>query len=182
MSTESTVPASIKPAKHKHRATISGWDEALRLLGVLLVAVIIWLIPPPSGVEPKAWHLLAIFVATIVGIIVKPLPMGAMALLGIAATALSGTLTINQALSGFGNSTIWLIVVSLFSSPTALSRRVWVVASPTFLWRRSAKNPGIELRSDRDRSGVSTGYPQQHSPRGRNRVPARKGVSQSVWK
>jgi len=141
MSTESTVPASIKPAKHKHRATISGWDEALRLLGVLLVAVIIWLIPPPSGVEPKAWHLLAIFVATIVGIIVKPLPMGAMALLGIAATALSGTLTINQALSGFGNSTIWLIVVSLFSSPTALSRRVWVVASPTFLWRRSAKKP-----------------------------------------
>jgi len=116
MSTESTVPASIKPAKHKHRATISGWDEALRLLGVLLVAVIIWLIPPPSGVEPKAWHLLAIFVATIVGIIVKPLPMGAMALLGIAATALSGTLTINQALSGFGNSTIWLIVVAFFIS------------------------------------------------------------------
>ena len=67
-------------------------------------------------VEPRAWHLLAIFVATIVGIIVKPLPMGAMALLGIAATALSGTLTINQALSGFGNSTIWLIVVAFFIS------------------------------------------------------------------
>jgi DASS family divalent anion:Na+ symporter len=42
--------------------------------------------------------------------------MGAMALLGIAATALSGTLTINQALSGFGNSTIWLIVVAFFIS------------------------------------------------------------------
>ena len=80
------------------------------------MGVIIWLIPPPSGVEPRAWHLLAIFVATIVGIIAKPLPMGAMALLGIAATALSGTLTINQALSGFGNSTIWLIVVAFFIS------------------------------------------------------------------
>ena len=42
--------------------------------------------------------------------------MGAMALLGIATTALSGTLTINQALSGFGNSTIWLIVVAFFIS------------------------------------------------------------------
>jgi DASS family divalent anion:Na+ symporter len=86
------------------------------LVAVLLLAVVIWLIPPPSGVQPRAWHLLAIFVATIVGIITKPLPMGAIALFGIAATALTRTLTINQALSGFGNSTIWLIVVAFFIS------------------------------------------------------------------
>ena len=86
------------------------------MLAVFLLGVVIWLIPPPSGVQPAAWHLLAIFVATIVGIITKPLPMGAIALFGIAATALTGTLTINQALSGFGNSTIWLIVVAFFIS------------------------------------------------------------------
>jgi divalent anion:Na+ symporter, DASS family len=88
----------------------------LTLLAVFLLAVIIWFIPPPPGVQPRAWHLLAIFVATIVGIILKPLPMGAIAMIGVAATALSGTLTINQALSGFGNSTIWLIVVAFFIS------------------------------------------------------------------
>ena len=110
------VPTSTQPVKAKHAATISGWDEALRLLGVLLVGIIIWLIPAPAGVEPRAWHLLAIFVATIVGIIAKPLPMGAIAMIGIAATALTGTLTINQSLSGFGNSTIWLIVVAFFIS------------------------------------------------------------------
>src|ERR1700693_1068463 len=86
------------------------------LLAVFLLGVVLWLIPPPSGVQPTAWHLLAIFVATIVGIITKPLPMGAIALFGIAATALTGTLTIDQALSGFGNSTIWLIVVAFFIS------------------------------------------------------------------
>src|ERR1700751_2096846 len=86
------------------------------LLAVFLLGFVTWLIPPPSGVQPPAWHLLAIFVATIVGIITKPLPMGAIALFGIAATALTGTLTINQALSGFGNSTIWLIVVAFFIS------------------------------------------------------------------
>jgi divalent anion:Na+ symporter, DASS family len=86
------------------------------LAAVFVLALVIWFIPPPSGVEPRAWHLLAIFVATIVGIITKPLPMGAIALFGIAATALSGTLTIDQALSGFGNSTIWLIVVAFFIS------------------------------------------------------------------
>jgi DASS family divalent anion:Na+ symporter len=92
------------------------WRRFVVMLAVFLLGVVIWLIPPPSGVQPAAWHLLAIFVATIVGIITKPLPMGAIALFGIAATALTGTLTINQALSGFGNSTIWLIVVAFFIS------------------------------------------------------------------
>jgi DASS family divalent anion:Na+ symporter len=92
------------------------WGRFVVMLAVFLLGVVIWLIPPPSGVQPAAWHLLAIFVATIVGIITKPLPMGAIALFGIAATALTGTLTINQALSGFGNSTIWLIVVAFFIS------------------------------------------------------------------
>jgi len=61
-------------------------------------------------------HLFAIFVATVVGIILKPLPMGAVALTGICATALSGTLSINNALSGFGNRVIWLIVLAFFIS------------------------------------------------------------------
>ena len=61
-------------------------------------------------------HLLAIFVATIVGIILKPLPMGAVAMVGIAATAITKTLTITQALSGFGNRVIWLIVLAFFIS------------------------------------------------------------------
>jgi DASS family divalent anion:Na+ symporter len=132
------TPTSAQSTKVKHAATISGWDEALRLLGVLAVGTIIWLIPPPGGVEPRAWHLLAIFVATIVGIIAKPLPMGAIALLGIAMTALTGTLTINQALSGFGNSTIWLIVVAFFIS-RALSKRVWAAVSPICSWQRLGK-------------------------------------------
>jgi len=61
-------------------------------------------------------HLLAIFVATILGIILKPLPMGAVAMVGICATAVSGTLSITDALSGFGNRVIWLIVLAFFIS------------------------------------------------------------------
>lgn len=79
-----------------------------------LIGLIIWFIPPPEGVQVQAWHLLAIFVATIVGIIAKPLPMGAVAMLGITATALTNTLSIKEALSGFGNTTIWLIVIAFF--------------------------------------------------------------------
>lgn len=86
------------------------------LLVTLIVGIVIWFSPLPAGVDIKAWHLLAIFVATVVGIIAKPLPMGAVAMLGIAITALTGTLTISESLSGFGNSVIWLIVIAFFIS------------------------------------------------------------------
>jgi len=82
----------------------------------LALGAALWFVPGPDGVQPAGMHLLAIFIATIVGIILKPLPMGAVAMVGIAATALTNTLTINQALSGFGNRVIWLIVLAFFIS------------------------------------------------------------------
>ena len=110
------MSTKTQAAKSEHPHGEASFRRYLTLPAVFLLAILIWFVPPPAGVEPRGWHLLAIFVATIVGIILKPLPMGAIAMMGIAATALSGTLTINQALSGFGNSTIWLIVVAFFIS------------------------------------------------------------------
>jgi DASS family divalent anion:Na+ symporter len=78
------------------------------------VGAVLWLIPAPEGVETRAWHLLAVFVATIAGFIVQPLPVSAVALFGITVTVLTGTLTMPQALSGFGNSVVWLIVAAFF--------------------------------------------------------------------
>ncbi len=92
------------------------------------IGVAIWFAPPPTGVDPKAWHLFAIFVATVVGFIAKPLPMGAVAIIGILATALTGTLSIGKALSGFSNTVIWLIGAAFFVSraviKTGLGARV----------------------------------------------------------
>ncbi|MCY8613336.1 anion permease [Bacillus haynesii] len=82
----------------------------------ILVGAVIWFIPSPAGLDPKAWHLFAIFVATIIGFISKPLPMGAIAVFALAITALTGTLSIEDTLSGFGNKTIWLIVIAFFIS------------------------------------------------------------------
>lgn len=64
----------------------------------------------------KGLHLFAIFVTTIVGIILKALPMGAVAMIGIAATALTGTLSIADSMSGFSDVVIWLIVLAFFIS------------------------------------------------------------------
>ena len=81
---------------------------------VVGVGLLIWALPRPATVDPRAWRLLAIFVATVVGIIAKPLPMGAMALVGMATALATRTLTIGEALSGFSNATVWLVVTAFF--------------------------------------------------------------------
>ncbi len=86
-----------------------------------LVALILWFIPIPKGVRPEAWHLFAIFSATILGIILKAAPMGTMCMMAIAFTALTQVLapedagkSITKALTGFGDKVIWLIGISFF--------------------------------------------------------------------
>lgn len=91
------------------------------LLITIIIGLVIWFIPVPQGVKPNAWHLLAIFLATIFGIILKAGSMGTMAMLGISMCAATQVLApgepgkaVTNALSGFGNSVIWLIGLAFF--------------------------------------------------------------------
>ncbi len=98
------------------------------LLITAMVGIDLWFIRAPAGVSVQAWHLLAIFVATILGFILKPLPMGSVAIFGIAVTMVTNTLSVKEALSGFGNTVIWLIVIAFFISrgfiKTGLGERI----------------------------------------------------------
>ena len=75
----------------------------------LLIGVAIWFYPVPEGLKPEAWHMFAIFAATIAGILTQPLPSGAVMLIAITVAIFTKTLTEAKALSGFGNGTVWLI-------------------------------------------------------------------------
>lgn len=88
----------------------------LKWLITIAPGLIIWLIPTPEGLQDDAWHLAAIFISTIVGIIIQPLPMGAVALLAIVATVTTRTLSIQEALSGFGNKVVWLVLAAFLIS------------------------------------------------------------------
>ena len=103
-------------------------NKLVQGLIVIGIGVAIWLLPRPEGLKPAAWNLLAIFVATIVGFIVKPIPIGAVAFAGVTMSALSGALKPSEALAGYANTTIWLIVSAfLFSRAfikTGLGRRI----------------------------------------------------------
>jgi DASS family divalent anion:Na+ symporter len=95
---------------------------------IIIIGLLIWYSPVPAGVKKEAWHLLAIFVATIVGLILTPLPMGAVVIFGVMMTTFTGILKIGEALSGFANSTVWLIVTAFLIArgfiSTGLGRRI----------------------------------------------------------
>lgn len=94
----------------------------------VLVGLVIWFAPMPAGLKPQAWHMFAIFVATIIGFILHPLPIGAIALIAVGLSGFLKVLKPAEALSGFGNATIWLIVSAfLFAKgfiKTGLGKRI----------------------------------------------------------
>jgi DASS family divalent anion:Na+ symporter len=103
-------------------------DRIKRGLIVVIIGLVIWYSPIPAGVKLDAWHLLAIFVATIFGLILSPLPMGAMVIIAVMTTALTGVVKVGPALLGFANNTVWLIVAAFLIARgfiiTGLGRRI----------------------------------------------------------
>src|SRR6476620_9553486 len=103
-------------------------SRLLRWAVVLLVAVGILLIPVPAGITPQSWRLLAIFAATITGSIVRPIPGAAIVLLGVTALPVFHVLTINEALTGYADPVVWLVLAAFFISrgmiKTGLGRRI----------------------------------------------------------
>lgn len=73
-----------------------------------------FLVQKPVEVTQQAWQLLAIFLSTIAGLVLSPLPVGAWAFLGLTMTVLTQTLSFSAAFSAFTNEVIWLIVISFF--------------------------------------------------------------------
>ncbi|KAF7801282.1 dicarboxylate transporter 1, chloroplastic-like [Senna tora] len=103
--------ASVAPAP-----AAQPWQGAALkpLLASISTGVILWFLPVPSGVSKIAWQLLAIFLATIIGIITQPLPLGAVAVIGLGVSVLTKTLTFAAAFSGFGDPIPWLICLAFF--------------------------------------------------------------------
>lgn len=95
---------------------------------VLMVGLAVLLFPTPEGITPASWRLLAIFAATITGSIVRPIPGGAVVLMGVSAMALTGVLPVREALAGYADPIVWLVLAAFFMSrgmiKTGLGRRI----------------------------------------------------------
>jgi divalent anion:Na+ symporter, DASS family len=123
-------PSSLPPKQPKDEpADKFGFRSRILRWGVvLLVAAGILMIPVPTGITPQSWRLLAIFAATITGSIVRPIPGAAVVLLGVTALPVFRVLTINEALTGYADPVVWLVLAAFFISrgmiKTGLGRRI----------------------------------------------------------
>ncbi|KAL8150825.1 hypothetical protein V2J09_020633 [Rumex salicifolius] len=84
------------------------------VISVAIGLILRFAIPKPVEVTMQAWQLLSIFLSTIAGLVLSPLPVGAWAFISLTAAVLSRTLTFTNAFSAFTNEVIWLIVISFF--------------------------------------------------------------------
>ena len=125
MTEGAATPPVPGPASQTHsRPTARLW----RWVAVAGIGLVIAVIPRPEGVSLQSWHLLAIFVATVAGLTLQPLPGGAMVLLGVGASVILGVQPIDTALSGYGDPIVWLVLAAFFMSrgmiKTGLGRRI----------------------------------------------------------
>ncbi|MGH9769828.1 MAG: DASS family sodium-coupled anion symporter [Blastocatellia bacterium] len=104
------------------KTTIAKWAI------ILAVGLAVALLPRPEGVTPQSWRLLAIFIATVIGSMLQPLPIGAMVMIGLVTLVGSGAMPLNQALTSYADPTVWLVMGAFFLShgmvKTGLGRRI----------------------------------------------------------
>lgn len=99
-----------------------------KLFFALGLGLLLWFVPHSDAIDAQGWHLFVIFFTTIIAIIIGPMPMEAIAVVSIAISSATGTLTLTQALSGFSSGIVWLVVFAFFISrgfsKTNLGRRI----------------------------------------------------------
>jgi anion transporter len=89
-----------------------GW----RTVAPVALWLIIFLAPIPDGLKPNQWHYFAIFAAVIAGLVLESMPVGAVGLIGLTFAGIMGYVesdpgkSLRWVLSGFSESTVWLIV------------------------------------------------------------------------
>ena len=120
----------MSPGETPHTSTESpAIPRPVAVALILLVAFgIQFLLPRPAGVTVPGWRMLSIFLATVLALMLRPLPGGAAVLIGITLTIATGVMTLPEALSAYGGSTVWLVLSAFFVARalinSGLSRRI----------------------------------------------------------
>ncbi|WP_095077208.1 DASS family sodium-coupled anion symporter [Pseudomonas sp. Irchel s3h17] len=122
---DSTPISSLAP---KPSSSLGDLRNAWRFFVPVIIGIALWFLPAPSGLDGKAWHMFAVFVATIAGIMTAPLPMSAVAIIGSTVGVLVGVVSLADVTRSTGTDLVWLVMLAFFISrgviKTGLGRRI----------------------------------------------------------
>jgi len=111
--------------KKETRETRQWWRLAATV-GVYLVVAHVF--PAPAGITPSAWRTTGVFLATIAGLMLQPLPGTVVVVLGLTALVWITDLPMSRVLSGFASPLVWLVLAAMLMSralkDTGVARRI----------------------------------------------------------
>lgn len=102
-------------------------DKLWRVAVMAVIVAIAWFGGTPEGLKPQVWQLFGIYLATIVGLVLKPFPVPITVLLGVATSSILLSNT-KDVLAGYSNTALWLIfaafALSVAFGKTGLGHRI----------------------------------------------------------
>lgn len=117
--------SSIEEEGLSHNYQKTPW---IKRIIILVFGVIIWHLPIPWDLEPDAWHLFAIFITTIIGVLINALSIFTGSVLALVAVVMLRVLTPEKAFSGFSESFMLLILAAFLVAKgvikSGLGRRI----------------------------------------------------------
>jgi DASS family divalent anion:Na+ symporter len=107
-------------------------SRPVRLLALAVIyAIVVLAFPKPDGVSAEGWRITALFLATIAGLMIQPLPGAALVIISLTLFVLIGGLPATRVLAGFASPSVWLVLAAMLMSralrDTGLSRRIALV-------------------------------------------------------
>jgi len=116
----------------------------LKLIGIIIIGVILSLLPAPEGLSRDGWIFFSLFVSVFIALIIEPFPAAYIGLLGVviacllkigppvtAAGDVSSEKVLAWGLSGFSNTTVWLIFVAFMFAmgyeKTGIGKRISLI-------------------------------------------------------
>lgn len=87
-------------------------NPVLKLSICVTTGVFLWLLSPYIDIPEKGWYVFSVFFTVILSFILKPYPMGMMVLMGLITLSATNTITMDEALSGYADTTVWLVVAA----------------------------------------------------------------------
>jgi L-tartrate/succinate antiporter len=116
----------------------------LKLIVIITIGVILSLLPAPEGLSQDGWIFFSLFVSVFIALIIEPFPSAYVGLLGVVIACIlkigppitaTGDLTSEKVLawglSGFSNTTVWLIFVAFMFAlgyeKTGIGKRISLI-------------------------------------------------------